>query len=567
MRQFTRRTVLAGATAAAATAVAPISGIRSAAADSPCPTESLKDFLKTADGQALNPAERDLLVGQAIELLDKFYVHLPIKRKLYGADPITRLENLRQELKQQPPANDRRFHAEMSAIFDSLRDLHTIYLLPEPYATAHAWLPFKVEACVEDGQRKYIVSRVVDGFKDDPNFVAGVEVVSWNRTPIEDAAELAGARGSNPSARRALGLARLTYRSLLRHPPHEEDSVEVRYRIDGRELDIRLPWSVSKQNFECGFKNPAPCTEIGQLQKFREFLYWPYVSCSSHFRIEKFPTPDGEFGYIRIFTFEALGLNNTPTASRDTQFVEQFQAHVAELAKDTRGLIIDVRDNGGGMSRASERCVQLVKQTTKAIEPARLYFRATDASLRLCQLGPMVSDVGSLGCNGMGDWIKSIGQAKDNNETFSGAFPYTCLGDANNTGRIYLGPVIVVTSALSYSAAELFAGAFQDHGGLILGVDETTGGGGAGVREHKVLHKYFIDGKQPSLLQDLQTDKGKGGFSVAFRRSKRVGLGAGKEVEDAGIQRDLAYAMTRNDLLNHNADLKMHAAELLAKMK
>jgi hypothetical protein len=56
------------------------------------------------------------------------------------------------------------------------------------------------------------------------------------------------------------------------------------------------------------------------------------------------------------------------------------------------------------------------------------------------------------------------------------------------------------------------------------------------------------------------------GFQVAFRRNKRVGRGAGKEIEDAGVARNRAYAMTRNDVLHDNQDLKNHAARLLAQM-
>jgi hypothetical protein len=46
----------------------------------------------------------------------------------------------------------------------------------------------------------------------------------------------------------------------------------------------------------------------------------------------------------------------------------------------------------------------------------------------------------------------------------------------------------------------------------------------------------------------------------------RVGLGSGIEIEDRGVLRDRPYAMTRQDLLNHNQDLKREAARLLAQM-
>jgi hypothetical protein len=122
--------------------------------------------------------------------------------------------------------------------------------------------------------------------------------------------------------------------------------------------------------------------------------------------------------------------------------------------------------------------------------------------------------------------------------------------------------VIVITSALSYSTAEFFAAGFQDHGGMILGVDESTGGGGAGVRGQDQLLGYFADANQPPPLQPLT----RGGFTCAFRRSVRVGLGSGIEIEDRGVLRDRPYAMTRQDLLNHNQDLKREAARLLAQM-
>src|SRR5262249_60924459 len=86
---------------------------------------------------------------------------------------------------------------------------------------AHAWLPFKVESCVEGGQRKYIVSRVADDFTH-ATFQPGVEVRYWNGVPIARAAQLAGGERANHGARHALGLPRLTYRHLLCQLPPAE---------------------------------------------------------------------------------------------------------------------------------------------------------------------------------------------------------------------------------------------------------------------------------------------------------------------------------------------------------
>ena len=547
MRQFTRRTVLAGATASAATALSPISAIRSAAAPAPC-VRSLKDFLAEAGTQQLTRMQRELLVEQAIELLQGIYVHLPLKRQLYGIDPLNDLRQLRQQAGQfnsDPP-----FHAKMMAIFTSLRDMHTRYRPPAPYNTAHAFLPFKVETCVEGGQRKYIVSRVAEGFAH-ATFRAGVEVLSWNGVPIGQAAENAGGEGGNRSARRALGLARLTYRALQLQPTPEEASVPVHYRSGGQEFDVEIPWQVLTQAGACD----GSCNEIQQIQEFRKFLYAPYFFCSAFGGSERFSTPDGEFGYIRIFSFvrELLG---------DDVFVNTFRNEVASFT-NTRGLIVDVRDNGGGSTRASERIVQWVAPTRGRIEPAQLYFVATDLTLRFCQLGSSVSD---LGPDGLRPWIPSIRQALQTGATFSDAFEYTSKDRCNESDRVvFPRPVIVVTSGLTYSAAEFFAAGFQDHGGKILGVDETTGGGGAGFRELRQLNDYFV-GHPPSPFKDVGREANGAGFQVAFRRTKRVGIGAGKEIEDTGIHCDLSYAMTRDDLLHGNRDLKREAARLLAQM-
>jgi C-terminal processing protease CtpA/Prc len=558
MTEITRRSVLTGA-ASAAVAVGPMAATRPAAAQSSCPTNSLQNFLAAADAQRSSDGDRKLIVDQATELLKGIYAHLPLKRAKYGIDPLEDLRRLRQQL--PPPGTDRPFHAELVKIFASLHDMHTVYMLPEPYASAHAWLPFKVEACTEDGQRKYIVSRVVDSFVH-PTFRPGVEVKLWNGVPVERAADLLGAQGANPAAQRALGLARLTYRALRKLPPPSEDAVSIQYLAEGQQRDISVNWQVTRQPDPslCGIDDLGQCTEISQLQQFRKFLYTPYSPCQQ-FDDERVPSPDGNgaFGYIRVFAFDGLP---------DQAFVDDFKARVTRFAGNTRGLIVDVRDNGGGSTRASERIIQFVKPTREPIEPGRLRFVATPVTLRFCTLPPTGAqppkeDVGTLGPTGLTPWIPSIQRALQNSMPYSDSFEYTAKDKCNDTGRIYPGPVIVVTNALTYSAAEMFAAGFQDHGGMILGVDETTGGGGAGVREDFRLRNYFLDAGKPSPFAELP---GQTAFMVAFRRAARVGSGAGKEIEDAGVSRNHSYAMTRNDLLNHNADLKKEAARLLAQM-
>jgi hypothetical protein len=56
------------------------------------------------------------------------------------------------------------------------------------------------------------------------------------------------------------------------------------------------------------------------------------------------------------------------------------------------------------------------------------------------------------------------------------------------------------------------------------------------------------------------------GMTLALRRSVRVGLHAGAEVEDFGVAPDVLYQMTRRDLLEENADLINYACNLFSAL-
>lgn len=87
---------------------------------------------------------------------------------IHAVNPVQRLRLLRGRLARQTPQTmgpEWRFQAEMSEIFQSVRDLHTNYLLPEPYSGKIAYLPFLVEKYHdEQGGHHYIISHIVQGY-------------------------------------------------------------------------------------------------------------------------------------------------------------------------------------------------------------------------------------------------------------------------------------------------------------------------------------------------------------------------------------------------------------------
>src|ERR1019366_295893 len=139
---------------------------------------TLQSFLATA-GQ-LTEEERRMVVEQASILIDGLYVHLPLKRARHAVDPVQRLKLLLHRL---GGLSERGFQDEMISIFTELRDLHTNYLLPDPYRSKTAFLPFLLEEFFENGASQYMVSKTYHDFAH-ATFQPGVVVTHWNGIPI-----------------------------------------------------------------------------------------------------------------------------------------------------------------------------------------------------------------------------------------------------------------------------------------------------------------------------------------------------------------------------------------------
>jgi len=127
-------------------------------------------------------------------------------------------------------------------------------------------------------------------------------------------------------------------------------------------------------------------------------------------------------------------------------------------------------------------------------------------------------------------------------------------------------PALLITDARCYSATDIFAAGWADHGiGPILGVDDNTGAGGANVWTHELLSALMqLPTPDPdSPYRDLPQGAN---MRVAIRRSLRVGALAGTPVEDLGVKPDHRHLMTRDDLLGDNVDLLADAARLLGDL-
>ena len=524
---------------------------------------------KSRPVSARRNAGRLRVVRAAQALLEQVYVHLPLKRAMHAINPVQRLRLLEERCGGM---DERAFHNEMLSIFLRLRDLHTNYILPEPLNRLTAYLPFRLQEYHERGTRHYVVTQLFEGDIPEVSFVPGIIVTHWNGIPVDRAVEINADReaGSNTAARHARGLESLTMRWLGMALPPDEDWVDITFHPPGRPKQlhsVRLVWIIVEVSADDlgvaaasgskaramgldmraeverrvrgrlvprGVKAQGIGAKLRAAPKRRGFLETETAMQDVFPRCGNLTTPNGEFGYIRIATFDVPD---------DESFVREFIRLTAPLSR--RGLIIDVRGNGGGLVIAGERLLQCL--TPRRIEPEKFHFINSRTTLQIAKLEEFA------------EWKSSIAQATQTGTEFSAGFPLLPAEQCNDIGQTYQGPVVLVTDALCYSTTDIFAAGFQDHEiGTIIGVSENTGAGGANVWDYALLRELLPGAQFPALPGGTE-------FRVAVRRTTRVHTRSGTPLEDLGVQPDVTYRMTRRDVLEGNGDLINFAARLLSK--
>ena len=542
-------------------------------------------------GELLTREEKRLIVQQALILVEQNYAHLPLKRAMHAVDPVQRFKLLLQSLEPietpepsetpeppQTPESELEFHNAVLDVFTSLRDLHTQYLLPEPWSELVAFLPFMVEEYFDEtGARHFIASHVTPSF-EHRTFESGVEIIHWNGTPIERAVNANAQRyaGSNQDARHARGVQSLTQRALRTGPPPEEDWVVVGYRAkSGLYAELRFDWVVNPTPEGATGKaltRPGSAAMLGIdlqqqiVQRARAALFAPNARTDHDKANQKLEsgkglgplesrmphvlqakpvrTKSGTFGYVRIRTFNV--------APED--LIDELARLVSALP--TTGLILDVRGNGGGLIHSGEYLLQLF--TPRRIEPEPVQFMNTRLNLQICQGHDESSPFTNLK-----PWTASMQQALQTGSAFSAGYPISDPDRCNAIGQRYFGPVVLITDALCYSTTDIFAAGFQDHEiGKVIGVDHTTGAGGANVWDHDALQFALAGEGEHSIYRPLPRGAG---MRVSIRRTLRVGKLAGTPVEDLGVVSDIHHRLTLKDILEDNQDLKERAGEELKK--
>ena len=424
---------------------------RSKSAPEKIPIVALPEFLIEAKSpkksRKLSPADRNLILDQAILLFDQFYAHLPFKRARYSIDPVRKLRLLKGQWAQKNDGDDIQFHMQVMEAFAEARDPHTFYSLPAPFRGAFAFLPFFVSYFTDElGGKRFFVTSLLIGFTH-PTFGFVSEIISWNGIPIEEAVKMLAEKisGGNEDAKFFRGMMRLTSRSLGSTPLPDEHSVFVEYipigdkrSPDQRDptkpppatLIIRLPWYVAKsglglQNFQtrdAGICQPLDDLAVAQTKLWADLNQGMRLVKNAHFTGElsfktlaqKLKRPDLYSTRPDVFSFQvssgvAASGNILPqrlclpdegaignfgyiriktfraASTEETEtLVQEFQ-RILELIKSRAvdGLILDIRTNPGGSISFAERLLQML--TPGKITPARFHLPNTTAIQSILQ--------------------------------------------------------------------------------------------------------------------------------------------------------------------------------------
>jgi hypothetical protein len=510
----------------------------------------------------LSWAERLDILDTLSQVLDGVYVHLTLKRALYGFDIVRGIEHLRQ---QTTTMTDLQFHRELTLLVNRLRDAHTQYQGPWTIEDPVASLPFLVESFGPADSPMYVVSKVDQRSIRDPHFVEGVTITYWNGIPFDRAVDLHAENetGGRPDSRRARALESLTFRSLEYAPPPNEQWVVVGYQdLKKKAREVRLNWEglnperapTASRTLGSRIRraiNPA-AEAIRRAKKFRfNQTLWraerratlerraaTVADFADFLTARTVKTSHGTFGHLRIWSFDV---------DDDQAFLDAAIALIRDLPD--RGLILDLRNNPGGFIWAAERLLQLF--TPYPVAPTKFALRATPVTAAMARAAFNQAE--------LAPWAESLLTAEQTGEPYSSHVPITSPEQCNDLGQHYGGPVVVVVDANTYSSGDLFtAGIVDNRIGPVLCLGNATGAGGANVWDGDDLRVALGAANHP--LSRLPAGVG---FTLAVRRAVRTGEAEGTLIEDAGVPGQL-YEMTVNDIFNSNHDLIERCGEILA---
>lgn len=534
---------------------------------------TLQQIIKSVNSDKLTKFDKLNILESAARIFEGLNPHHFIHLNLLRIDPPAELRKLKSQVLNG--ITNFSFHRKVIRIFSKMNDLHSRYFAPLAYRSAIASLGFTISSYYESKYAK--PTYIIHG--------TNLTVTKIDGVPVHFLAIRLGNQsfGSNTEAGRVRGRKALTTRCLLEDPLPVKPNATIQCTDGINEFTYVRPWIYLVPKVPLLFRpddEPTgslfssrglklmapedPARELHRLyrleQQQRPQTHASHQSvptiknisvplhATPFFTVAEVTTSSSTYGYINLHSF----IPNVPSGFQG-DFILYSKYLVNELSTTLtkmpyKGIVFDIRNNPGGSPFLVKAVFELV--TSKNVPPMPIVLRATNLTLSMFSSyppNPLFIPA-----------YAAVQQSYSIGEQFTGPiiyfFNYSNLYDgflsALRVLQVYSGKVVVLTSAESYSAADLFPSWMKDTGaGTIVGVDGLTGGGGAYMGWFSDISRSFSKTFQDPLPKNID-------FTTAFYRLFRTGLRKGGTlIENFGIRPDIRYFETFRDVTCGDLDL------------
>lgn len=510
--------------------------------------------------------EKTQMVDQSKFILRDLFVHRDHKIKHYGpeADPLPALDEIRTKL---PNLSTIDFHRQMLRTFRRLHDWHTTYQLPAPFQCYRSLLPVGFKSVKNEfGKNVIAVNSVVSTpevlklMPADVKFDVGDILVSYGgKTPEEAINGLSWLSfGANPAAIRRDAVEFLSFIAHRGNLLPSENEVEMTLLDkEGKTKSFKVPW-ISRWTKECVEPEQE---ETARRDSNKGEKYWqreynqifkqtkktrfkgPGDLLDSREPIVKYKMIRNEFGSFSYLTLSSFVPEKLSVAETLVEIKRLLDGPLAE----GEGLIIDLRDNGGGQILLGEGMVQLLNPRNSV--PLNFVLKNSAANRFYWETMAPTED-----------FAQELRNAVSQGRSYTNGIPMNSVASLNGLGQSFMKPVAVFINASCYSTCDMFTASMQDLGaGVIFGEDPNTGAGGANNWSYNGI-----------LYGDLP-EENKGPFAplpaglnigLSYRQTFRTGLHAGELIEDVGVKADIMAEATLADLGKSEAQIRFLTRKL-----
>lgn len=535
-------------------------------------TEKLSTVRENIVFPELTTTEKKILAEQAQIFFNDLYVNRYQKINMYGESPtfsgghVDPIQAINAIVKNSDNMTTAELEVGIQKIFINQRDLHLNYIFPKPYSNYKSILPLTFSRV--SGNDNFFEVRVNGIYSELMALSIGNQrvpeigdiVVGYGDKTILEAVydfKQTG-QGANEYGGFSRAIGQMTFISQKIHELPKNNSVAITFisAKNGEKYTVNFDWlsqwkeepikqdELTSANLLVQNTNSSKTETISEDKylsnddiwqtEFNKFAIDNSLKTNSLFPnnptnepVIKWGLIENDkklFGYLKITSF--VPVNGTPFA------IDEIIRIIETQFQNTTGLIIDVRNNGGGSIVFADKLSQLFIPGDA---------RAIQARLLNTDLNRVIFNDSIFGSFSNPEWKEVINAVEGTSERYSAVAPFTTTAEANEIGQIYYKPVAVITNARSYSATDLFSCAMQDNeAAIIFGEDPQTGAGGANVIEHQLFERLV-----GAPFVKLPTDHA---MRVSWRQSVRFGHHAGMLIEDHGCIADINVSLIPTDL-------------------